>query len=202
VLHPSLRKSLDLVLPVLVIALIGANVLLIRQNQRLKTELPLPSALAVHREEPLHDIGGVGFDGMFRNVELPRSASEHLLVFTFAPRCPECVLSKSFDIALSEQAKKLGWHTVWISRGNSEETRAYCNASGIPLDDTLVNPPYATYLKLGLAAVPQVVAVGANGKVDEVWLGRLNMESAKSATQFLLDHPGTQASTSAHLSAP
>jgi hypothetical protein len=202
VLHPSLRKSLDLVLPVLVIALIGANVLLIRQNQRLKTELPLPSALAVHREEPLHDIGGVGFDGRFRNVELPRSASEHLLVFTFAPGCPECVLSKSFDIALSEQAKKLGWHTVWISRGNSEETRAYCNASGIPLDDTLVNPPYATYLKLGLAAVPQVVAVGANGKVDEVWLGRLNMESAKSATQFLLDHPGTQASTSAHLSAP
>jgi len=202
VLHPSLRKSLDFVLPLLVIALIGSTILLIRQNQRLKTELPLPSALAVHREEPLHDIGGVGFDGRFRTVELPHSAAEHLLVFTFAPRCPECVLSKSFDIALSEQAKKLGWRTVWISRGDPDETRAYCNASGIPLEETLVNPPYATYLKLGLAAVPQVVAIGANGKVDEVWLGRLNMESAKAATQFLLDHPGTQASNTAHLASP
>jgi len=205
VLRPSLRKSLDFVLPLLVIALIAANVLLMRQNQRLKTELPLPSALAVHRETPLYDLGGVGFDGKFRTIELPRSAAEHLLVFTFAPRCPECALSKAFDIALSEQAKKLGWRTVWISRGNPEETRTYCTASGIPLEETLVNPPYATYVRLGLAAVPQVVAVGANGKVDEVWLGRLNMESAKSATQFLLDHPGThgtQASNSAHMSSP
>ena len=197
-----LRKSLNFVLPVLVVALIAENIILSRKNHRLKTELPLPSALAVHREEPLHDIGGVGFDGRFHTVEMPSSAAEHLLVFTFAPRCPECVLSKSFDTALSEQAKRLGWRTVWISRGNPEETRAFCNASGIPLEETLVNPPYATYLRLGLAAVPQLVAVGANGKVDEVWLGRLTQESAKSAAQFLSDHPGVQASNSAPTSSP
>src|SRR5215475_11092401 len=104
VLHPSLRKSLNLVLPVLIAALIAENIILLRQNHRLKTELPLPSALAVHREEPLHDIGGVGFDGRFHAVEMPRSAAEHLLVFTFAPRCSECVLSKSFDTDLSARA--------------------------------------------------------------------------------------------------
>jgi len=202
VLHPTLRKSLNFVLPVLVIALITENLILLRQNHRLKTELPLPSALSVHREEPLHDIGGVGFDGRFHTVAMPHSAAEHLLVFTFAPRCRECVLSKSFDAALSEQAKKLGWSTVWISRGSLEETRAFCNASGIPLEETLVNPPYATYLRLGLAAVPQLVAIGANGKVDEVWLGRLTAESAKSAAQFLSDHPGVQTSNSARTSSP
>src|SRR5437763_3341564 len=197
VFYPTLRKSLNFVLPLLVVALIAENVVLLRQNHRLKTELPLPSALAVHREEPLKDIGGVGFDGKFHTVAMPRSAAEHLLVFTFAPRCPECVLSKSFDADLSAQAKKLGWRTVWISRGNPEETRAFCNASGIPLEETLVNPPYATYLRLGLAAVPQVVAVGENGKVDEVWLGRLTPESTKVAAKFLSDHPGLQASNSA-----
>jgi hypothetical protein len=203
VLHPSLRKSLNFVLVVLAVALIAENIILLRQNQRLRTELPLPSALAVHREEPLHDIGGVGFDGRFHSVEMPRSATEHLLIFTFAPQCPECVLSKSFDTALSAQAKKLGWRTVWISRsGNFEATRAFCNASGIPLEETLVNPPYPTYLRLGLAAVPQVVAVGENGKVDEVWLGRLTAESAKSAARFLSDHPGLQASNSARTLSP
>src|SRR5216684_3971235 len=202
VFRSTLRKSLNSVLPLLVVALIAANIILLRQNHRLKTELPLPSALAVHREEPLHDIGGVGFDGRFHTVEMPRSAAEHLLVFTFAPRCPECVLSKSSDADLSAQAKKLGWRTVWISRGNPEETRAFCNASGIPLEETLVNPPYASYLRLGLAAVPQVVAVGENGKVDEVWLGRLTAESAKTAAQFLSDHPGVQASNSPHTSSP
>jgi hypothetical protein len=202
VFHPTLHKSLNFVLPLLVVALIAENLILLRQNHRLKTELPLPSALAVHREEPLDDIGGVGFDGRFHTVEMPRTAAEHLLVFTFAPRCPECVLSKSFDAALSEQAKKLGWRTVWISRGSVEETRGFCNASGIPLEEILVNPPYATYLRLGLAAVPQLVAVGENGKVDEVWLGRLTPESAKAAAQFLSDHPGVQASTSARTSTP
>ena len=105
-LHPSVRKLLNFALSLLVVALIAENLVLLRQNYRLKTELPLPSALAVHREEPLRDIGGVGFDGRYHTVELPRSGSEHLLVFTFAPRCPECILSKSFDAALSEQAKK------------------------------------------------------------------------------------------------
>ena len=194
--HPTLRKSLNFILPLLVVALIAENIILLRQNHRLKTELPLPSALVVHRQEPLHDIGGVGFDGRFHTIEMPRSAAEHLLVFTFAPRCPECVLSKSFDAALSAQAKKLGWRTVWISRGTPEETRAFCDAGGIPLEETLVSPPYPTYVRLGLAAVPQLVAVGENGKVDEVWLGRLTPESAKAAAQFLSDHPGVQASNS------
>jgi hypothetical protein len=202
VLGPSLRKSLNFALPLLVVALIADNIILMRQNYRLKTELPLPSALIVHREAPLRDIGGVGLDGRFHTVDMPRSAAEHLLVFTFAPQCPECVLSEPLDATLSAQAKKLGWRTLWISRGDPEETRAFCNASGIPLEETLVNPPYATYVRLGLAAVPQVVAVGENGKVDEVWLGRLTPESAKSAAQFLSDHPGVEASNSAHRSSP
>ena len=201
-IQPIVRKCLNLVLVLFVVALIAENLVLLRQNQRLKTELPLPSALIVHRDEPLHDIGGVGFDGRFHIVEMPRSAAEHLLVFTFAPRCPECVLSKSFDAALSDQAKKLGWRTVWISRGNPEETRAFCIASGVPLEETLVDPPYPTYFRLGLAAVPQLVAVGENGQIDEVWLGRLTTESAKSAAQFLSDHPGVQASNSAPRSSP
>ena len=132
--HPKLRTSLNVVLPLLVVALIAENIVLLRQNHRLKTELPLPSALVVHREEPLRDIGGVGFDGRFHTVEMPRSAAEHLLVFTFAPRCRECILSKSFDADLSAQARKLGWRTVWISRGNPEESRAFCN--GVSLRTT------------------------------------------------------------------
>jgi hypothetical protein len=200
--HPRLRKSLNFVLPLLVIALIAENVILLRQNHRLKNELPLPSALAVHREEPLSDIGGIGFDGRFHTVEMPKSSADHLLIFTFSPRCPECTLSQPLDIALSAQARKLGWRTVWISRGNPEETRAFCAGSGVPLEETLVNPPYPTYLKLGLAAVPQIVAVGENGKVDEVWLGRLTPESAKSAAQFLSDHPGVQSSNSARAVSP
>jgi len=202
VFHPNLRTSLNVVLPLLVVALIAENIVLLRQNHRLKTELPLPSALEVHREEPLRDIGGIGFDGRFHTVEMPHSAAEHLLIFTFGPRCSECVLSESLDASLSAQAKKLGWRTVWISRGSPEETRTFSNAAGIPPEETLVHPPYPTYLRLGLAAVPQVVAVGENGKVEEVWLGRLTTNSAATAAKFLSDHPGAQASNGVPKSSP
>jgi len=202
VLQPIFRTSLNVVLPILIVALIAENMVLLRQNHRLKTELPLPSALEVHREEPLHDIGGVGFDGRFHTVDMPRSAAEHLLIFTFGPRCSECVLGQSLNASLSAQAKKLGWRTVWISRGNPEDTHSFSQPNNIPLDETLVNVPYATYLRLGLAAVPQVVAVGENGKVEEVWLGRLTTESEAAAAKFLSDHPGAQASNSVPKSSP
>ena len=199
----TLGKALNIVLPLLLIAVMAENLILLRQNRRLKTQSPLPSALVIHRDEPLHDIGGVGFDSRFHTVEMPRSTAEHLLIFTFSPTCPECVASRDSDRELSAQAKKLGWRTVWISRsGNLEEIRAFCNASGIPLEEVLLNVPYSTYLRLGLAAVPQVVAVGENGKVDEVWLGRLTAESANSAAQFLSEHPSLPSSTSAQKLSP
>jgi hypothetical protein len=111
-------------------------------------------------------------------------------------------LGQSLNASLSAQAKKLGWRTVWISRGNPEDTHSFSQANNIPLDETLVNVPYATYLRLGLAAVPQVVAVGENGKVEEVWLGRLTTESEAAAAKFLSDHPGAQASNSVPKSSP
>lgn len=199
----TLGKSLNVVLPLLTIALVAANVILLRQNHQLKTQSPLPSALTVRREEPLHDIGGVGFDGRFHTVELPRSAAEHLLIFTFSPSCTECIQGKEADAKLSAHARKLGWRTLWISRsGNVEEVRAFCNSTGISADEVLLNVPYSTYLRLGLAAVPQVVAVGENGKVDEVWFGRLTPDAANSAAQFLSQHPGLTSSTSARTLSP
>lgn len=203
VLNPGVRKSLNVLLALLVVALMVENIILLRENKSLKNGLPLPSALTVHRDEPLHDIGGVGFDGRFHTVDMPRAAAEHLLIFTFAPQCPECANSKSFDAELSAQAKKLGWRTLWISRsGNFETTRAFCDANDISLEEVLLNVPYPTYLRLALAAVPQVVAVGENGKVEEVWLGRLTAESTKAAAKFLSDHPGVQARNSAVTSSP
>jgi hypothetical protein len=181
------NRALDYLVLLLVIGLVGANIVLLRQNHRLKTEPPLPSALTVHSDQPLRDLGGVGFDGKFHVIALPQNSSDHLLVFTFAPRCPECQLGEPFVDSLSAQAKKLGWRTIWVSRGDIDETKSYCEAHNIPLDETFVEPPYTTYYRLGLAAVPQLVAIGVNGQVEAVWGGRLTVETARAASQFLAD---------------
>jgi len=61
VFPPTLRRFLNLVRPLLVAVLIAESIILLRQNQHLKTELPLPPALTLHREQPLHDVGAPVF---------------------------------------------------------------------------------------------------------------------------------------------
>lgn len=186
--HTAPRKYLDLLVLLFVVALIVENFVLLRQNRDLKNNPPLPAAFAVHRTEPLENLGGIGFDGRFHAIDLPQTPGDHLLLFTFAPGCPECQLGEPYVASLSAKAKKLGWRTVFVSRGNAEGTRSYCDNNNIPLEETLMEPPYPTYLKLGLAAVPQVVAVGAKGRVEGVWVGRLTQDSEKAAAQFLAEH--------------
>jgi hypothetical protein len=178
----------------LVIALMIENMVLLRQNHELKTSPPLPAAVAVRRDRPLQNIGGVGLDGQYRIIPLPASSNDHLLVFTFAPTCAECQLQEPYVASLSNEAKKLGWRTVWLSRGGIEDTRAYCEANNIPVSETLVEPPYPTYLRLGMEAVPQLVAVGEKGNIEEVWAGRLTQETAAMVTQFLAKHSGNTSS--------
>jgi hypothetical protein len=181
-------KILNAAIWCLAAALLVENVILQRQNHQLKTSLPLPEALSVRRDRPLRNIGGVGLDGQFHFVSLPASSADHLLLFTFAPGCPECQLQEPLLASVGREAKKLGWRTVWISSGGIEDTRAYCAASSIPVEETLIEPPYWTYLSLGMEAVPQLVAVGEKGKVEEVWVGRLTEETATSVSQFMTSH--------------
>jgi hypothetical protein len=181
----------------LVAALVFENVILLRQNHQLKTTPLLPTAYAVRRDHPLKNIGGVGLDGQFHIVSLPASSADHLLLFTFAPTCPECQLQEPLVASVSSEARKLGWRTVWISRGGIEETRTYCEANNIPVQETLVEPPYPTYLRLGMEAVPQLVAVGEKGNVEEVWVGRLTQETAASVSRFMTNHSNRNGSSKA-----
>ena len=66
---------------------------------------------------------------------------------------------------------------LWVSRDPIEITRDYCTNRGIRLSDTLADPPYRTYTQLGLARVPNTVLVGAEGRVEKVWAGRLDQAS-------------------------
>jgi hypothetical protein len=182
-------KILNAAIWVLAAALLVENVILLRQNRQLKSGPPEASAYAVRRDRPLKNIGGVSLDGRFRLVPLPASSADHLLLFTFAPECPECQLQEPLLATVSREAKKLGWRTVWISSGGIEDTRAYCEASSIPVEETLIEPPYATYLSLGMEAVPQLVAIGEKGKVEQVWMGRITEKTAQSVSQFMTNHP-------------
>ncbi len=115
-------------------------------------------------------LSGVALDGRLEPVTLPQAGSR-LLIITFSPGCPACQANQDGWIRLASALKQSGVRVLWMSRDPIEITREYCTKHGIPLSDTLADPPYRTYAQLGLARVPNTLLVGAGGTVEKVWAG-------------------------------
>ena len=77
-----------------------------------------------------------------------------------------------------------GVRVLWVSRDSIEVTKDYCLKHGIRLADALADPPYRTYVQLGLARVPNTLLVGANGTVEKVWAGRLDQAGWKAVFSY------------------
>ena len=192
--------TFNVLLSVLLAAFLVQNVILQRQNHRLKSAPTLPpvESLAVSPGEVLSEIGGVGLDGRYRSISLPNLSSDKLLLLTFAPGCPGCQDNQPALGALTAEAREHGWRTVWVSRESVEPTGKYCEKNNIPSSETVAAPPYSTYAQLGMTAVPQVITVGPGGRVERVWIGRLDKDTAAHISHYLSQgEPGTSGAVSA-----
>ncbi len=151
------------------LAVLAENVVLLRQNRHLREALAPQIAAGTH----LQMLSGLSLDGRQEPVDLPAAGSK-LLIITFSPGCPACQANQDGWMRLATTLEPKGMRVLWVSRDPIEITRDYCAKHGIPLSDTLADPPYRTYAQLGLARVPNTVLVGAGGTVEKVWAGRLD----------------------------
>src|SRR5258708_29562378 len=108
------------------------------------------------------------------NPFLSRSPNVFLHIITFSPGCPACQANLDGWKELASTLEQKGVRVLWVSRDPIEITTDYCTKHGIHLTDTLADPPYRTFVQLGLARVPNTLLVGANGTVEKVWPGRLD----------------------------
>ena len=145
------------------------NIFLFQQNRRLSEAL----APQITAGTQLQMLAGIGFDGRLEPVTLP-SADSKLLIITFSPGCPACQANQDGWMKLAGVLEQRGVRVLWVSRDSIEITRDYCLKHGIPLAATLADPPYRTFAQLGLARVPNTLLVGAEGRVEKAWAGRLD----------------------------
>ncbi len=169
--QPKIRfsKVLEILLWLAGLGVLAENIFLFQQNRRLNealapqisegTQLQMPSAVAL--------------DGRLEPVALPAAGSK-LLIITFSPGCPACQANQDGWMKMASALEQKGVRVLWISRDPIEITRDYCVKHGIRLSDTLADPPYRTFSQLGLARVPNTLLVGAEGRVEKVWAGRLD----------------------------
>ena len=151
------------------LGVLAENIFLSLQNRRLNEAL----APQITAGSQLQMLAGIAFDGRLEPVALPAAGSK-LLVITFSPGCPACQANQDGWMKLASTLEQKGVRVLWVSRDPIEITRDYCLKHGIPLSDVLADPPYRTFAQLGLARVPNTVLVGADGRVEQVWAGRLD----------------------------
>lgn len=161
-------KAIEILLWVAALALLVENMALFRQNRRL-LEATAPQIAAGAQ---LQMLSGLTLDGHIEPIS-PPSAGSKLLIVTFSPGCPACQANQEGWMNLASMLKPKGVGVVWVSRDPIEVTREYCLKHGIPLIDAVADPPYRTYLQLGLARVPNTVLV-SGGTIEKVWAGRLD----------------------------
>ena len=162
-------KLLEIFLWLAGIGVLAANFLLLQQNRSLQETLAPQITAGAHFEK----LAGLTLEGRFQALALP-SADSKLLIITFSPSCPACQANQEGWMKLTGALEQKGVRVLWVSRDPMEITRDYCMKHGIRLSDTLADPPYRTYVQLGLARVPNTVLVGPNGRVERVWTGRLD----------------------------
>jgi len=162
-------KVMEIFLWLVASAVLAENIFLILQNRRLSEAL----APQITAGAQLQMLAGIGFDGRLESVTLP-SADSKLLIITFSPGCPACQANQEGWMRLADTLEQKGVRVLWVSRDPSEVTTDYCLKHGIPLADTLADPPYGTFAQLGLARVPNTLLVGGEGRVEKVWPGRLD----------------------------
>ncbi len=159
-------KAIEVLVWITALAVLAENIILFQQNRRLLQA----AAPQIAAGTQLQMLSGLALNGRVEQVSLS-SAGSKLLIITFSPGCQA---NQEGWTKLANALEQKGIRVLWVSRDPIEITRDYCTKHGIPLRDTLADPPYRTYAQLGLARVPNTLVVGPGGTVEKVWAGRLD----------------------------
>lgn len=183
---PKIRfsKVMEILLWLAGLGVLAENIFLFQQNRRLSEAL----APQITAGTQLQMLAGVAFDGRLEPVTLPAVGSK-LLIITFSPGCPACQANQDGWMRLASTLEQKGVRVLWVSRDPIEITRDYCLKHGIRLSDTLADPPYRTFAQLGLARVPNTVLVGAEGRVEKVWAGRMDQAGWNTMFTYFGERP-------------
>jgi hypothetical protein len=180
-IHPKLWSLVRILLWTAAAGVAIVNVLLVRENARLRTK---PNVPVVPVGRHLRDLAGVTPTGQMRTLAMPVSGA-HLLIIAFSPWCSFCAANKAGWLSLARDVRQRGWNVVWFSRDRAGETKEYCAREGMTSEVVMSDPPYRTFNQLGLATVPETIVVGPGGVVERVWVGRLDSSGWRQVAAYV-----------------
>lgn len=151
--------------------LVLLNLLLLRQNHRLKSELARLSPPEVSIGTVLPPMRGTNLKGEEVTINYKQDNRKTLLI-VFAPDCPVCNESGSSWKKLTEAMDGDKFRVVAVSLV-PEGTSDYVNKHDLSMISVLARIRPEDRAAYKLVQVPQLVLIEQGGKVEKVWTGAI-----------------------------
>lgn len=104
------------------------------------------------------------------------------VVLVLSTTCPHCADSASFYRQISAHRKK-GLRIVAVFAEAVPTAQSFLSEHQVEVDQVLQRPPD----KIGVRGVPAVLLVGATGKLDGAWLGKVGPSTEEKILRQLED---------------
>lgn len=107
----------------------------------------------------------------------PDLRGQPVLLIALQAGCHFCEESMPFYKSINDESASLKGHLLFAFPSSAASGQAVLSANGIPAKDVR----QMDFPKLGVSGTPTVLLISAQGKVDQVWIGKLN---STMTTQF------------------
>lgn len=94
------------------------------------------------------------------------------LIVAIRPGCPWCAASAGFYRDIQRFSSPQNLHIIVISPDAVETTRAYLHSLKVTVNDVLE----VDFAAVGISGTPTLFLVGHDGRIESIWIGKLNSE--------------------------
>lgn len=170
----SNKKAITL-LTIVGVVLLCVNVLLVRQNKKLKILAVRPDrALEIRPGTAVPPLEGIDSNGDWQSINYGQDSRKTILL-VLSTRCSACIENMPNWQAILNTLDRQSFRLAAVSL-QSEGFKEYASRHGINQVPVLtkIDPKYrAAY---NLALTPQIILIDTHGKVEKVWTGLLRNE--------------------------
>ncbi len=174
-------KRIDVLLALVILALAVTNVILIRQNRRLKAALAPSQPEALQPGTHLPAFAANTISGERRKVDF--SASEKTVLLVFQADCPACegIVPLWKDIKLDCDRRQ--FQIFGISFDNQAKANSFLKGSGLALE-SFAGLDAAFKNRYGLHETPLTIVINRTADVEKLWVGLPDKEIVENVRNY------------------
>jgi hypothetical protein len=177
------KKAVTLLM-IVGVMLLFVNVLLVRQNKKLKVLAGRPDrALEISPGTAVPPLEGIDSNGGLQSINYGQDRRKTVLL-VLSSRCYACEENMPNMRAIINRLDRQSFRLAAVSL-QSDGFKEYSNRFGINQIPILtkIDPKYRVAYKLALT--PQIILIAPDGKVEKVWTGLLQREDIQDVERAL-----------------